>query len=62
MQKKELLAGTGIAVENVEVVEDFDLKKGQCMIETDGAIFECGFKTQMEQLRKELKLLSYEQN
>lgn len=60
MQKKELVSGTGIAVENVEVVEDFSMKKGQCIIETDGAIFDCGFKTQMEELRKQLKLLSYE--
>lgn len=62
MQKKELVAGTGIAAENVEVVEDFSMKKGQCIIETDGAIFDCGFKTQMEELRKQFKLLSYEQN
>lgn len=61
MQKKELVSGTGIAVENVEIVEDFSMKKGQCIIETDGAIFDCGFKTQMEELRKQLKLLSYEQ-
>ncbi len=61
MQKKELVAGTGIAAENVEVVEDFSMKKGQCIIETDGAIFDCGFQTQMEELRKQFKLLSYEQ-
>ncbi len=61
MQKKGLVAGTGIAPENVEVIEDFSMKKGQCIIETDGAIFDCGFKTQMEELRKQLKILSYEQ-
>lgn len=61
MQKKGLVAGTGIVAENVEVIEDFSMKKGQCIIETDGAIFDCGFKTQMEELRKQLKILSYEQ-
>ena len=61
MQKKGLVAGTGIATENVEVIEDFSMKKGQCIIETDGAIFDCGFKTQMEELRKQLKILSYQQ-
>ena len=60
MQKKELVAGTGIATENVDIVEDFSMRKGQCIIETDGAIFDCGFKTQLEELRKQLKLLSYE--
>lgn len=61
MQKKELVAGTGIATENVDIVEDFSMRKGQCIIETDGAIFDCGFKTQLEELRKQLKILSYEQ-
>ena len=61
MQKKGLVAGTGITAENVEVIEDFSMKKGQCIIETDGAIFDCGFKTQMEELRKQLKILSYQQ-
>ena len=60
MRKKEIVAGTGISADNFEVVEDFSMKKGQCIIETDGGIFDCGFQTQMEQLRKELKLLSYE--
>ena len=61
MRKKELITGTGIAVEAVEIVEDFSMKKGQCIIETEGAIFDCGFKTQMEELRKQLKMLSYEE-
>lgn len=60
MQKKTLISGTGIATENIEIVEDFTMKKGQCLIETDGGIFDCGFGTHLERLRKELQLLSYE--
>lgn len=60
MQKKTLVSGTAISTENVEIVEDFTMKKGQCLIETDGGIFDCGFGTHLERLRKELILLSYE--
>lgn len=60
MQKKSLIAGTAISQDNVEIIEDFSMKKGQCLIETDGGIFDCGFGTHLERLRKELILLSYE--
>ncbi len=60
MQKKTLIAGTAITQDNVEIIEDFSMKKGQCLIETDGGIFDCGFGTHLERLRKELILLSYE--
>ena len=62
MQKKALVAGTGIAVENIELVEDFAVSKGNCIIETDGGIFDCGVDTHLEALGKELKLLSYKNN
>ena len=60
MQKKTLIAGTAISSENVEIIEDFTMTKGQCLIETDGVIFDCGFGTHLERLKKELVLLSYE--
>lgn len=59
MKKKSLVEGTGIAPECIELVEDFALQKGNCIIETDGGIFDCGLQTQMENLRKELQMLSY---
>lgn len=60
MQKKTLISGTAISPENVEIIEDFTMTKGQCLIETDGGIFDCGFGTHLERLKKELVLLSYE--
>ena len=60
MKKKSLVEGTGIAPECIELVEDFALQKGNCIIETDGGIFDCGLQTQMENLRKELQMLSYQ--
>ena len=34
MQKRELVKGTNIALENVELLEDATLEKNECMIET----------------------------
>ena len=61
-QKKELtetaVGGRGM----VEVIEDITLRKNECMIETDGGIFDCGVGTQLEELTKKLKLLSFEKD
>ena len=58
MQKKQLAAGAGSSV--LEVVEDITLSKNQALIETDGGIFDCSLGTQLEELGKKLRLLSYE--
>ncbi|HOO26977.1 MAG TPA: FliH/SctL family protein, partial [Lachnospiraceae bacterium] len=57
-RKEELLTGLGSAG-TVEVIEDLTLQQGQCFIETEGGIFDCGIGTELELLKKELKLLSY---
>lgn len=44
----------------VEITEDVTLKENQCMIETENGIFDCGLGTQLEELKKKLRLLSYE--
>lgn len=43
---------------NISVLEDSSLVKNQCIIETDGGIFDCSLDIQMEQLIKDIKLLS----
>ena len=60
MQKKELIKGTNIAIENVELLEDVTLGKNECMIETGNGVFDCSLGTQLEALNEELRLLSYE--
>ena len=60
MQKKQIMAGATAPNSTVEIVEDMTLGKGECMIETDGGIFDCGLGTQLSELRQKLKLLSYE--
>ena len=60
MQKKQIMAGTTAPNSTVEIVEDMTLGKGECMIETESGIFDCGLGTQLSELRQKLKLLSYE--
>ena len=58
MQKNHLIE-TAIGGQGVlDIIEDITLRKNECMIETDGGIFDCGVGTQLEELTKKLKLLS----
>lgn len=43
---------------NISVLEDSSLSRNQCVIETDGGIFDCSLDIQLEQLIKDIKLLS----
>lgn len=61
MQKARLLECVGQSV-SVEFIEDFSLGKSDCYIDAEGTIIDCGFDTQLEQLEKELRILSYEGN
>ena len=60
MQKKELIKGTGIPLEAIDILEDATLSRSECMIETGNGVFDCSLGTQLEALNEELKLLSYE--
>jgi flagellar assembly protein FliH len=43
---------------NIDILEDKDLAEGQCVIETDGGIFDCSLDVQMEQLAGDIRLLA----
>ncbi|MCQ2542523.1 MAG: hypothetical protein MJ126_00030 [Lachnospiraceae bacterium] len=59
MQKRELVKGSGIPVENVEFIEDKTLTQGHAFIETEGGIFDVSVNTHLENLRKTLQVLSF---
>lgn len=42
----------------LEIVEDLTLVKNQCLIETDGGVFDCSLDTQMESLVRDLRTLA----
>lgn len=60
MQKQTLMEGAAAGRGLIEIIEDIALSKGDCLIETDGGIFDCGVGTQLEELTKKLQVLSYE--
>ena len=55
--KKEIIERVGRTVE-LGIMEDPSLMKGQCVVETDGGVFDCGIDTQLENLVNDLKALS----
>ncbi len=61
MQKKQIAANAS-GYHTLEIIEDIGLSKNQAMIETGGGIFDCSLDTQLSELGKKLKLLSYEKS
>lgn len=43
---------------DIEVSEDVSLEQNQCIIETDGAVFDCSLDVEMDNLIKKIKMLS----
>lgn len=62
MEKKQLMTALTSPSATLELVEDITLKKNECMIETDSGIYDCGLGTQLEELSRKLRLLSYERS
>lgn len=54
--KDRILSASGDA--DIEIVEDQTMKKGQCMIDTDFGIVDCSLDVQMEELIKDIKIIS----
>lgn len=44
---------------SIDVMEDASLKKNQCIIETEGGVFDCSADVQLDALRKAIETLSY---
>lgn len=59
MQRQELTDGAAAGRGTVEIIEDITLRQGECMIETDGGIFDCGVDTQLTELTNKLRMLCY---
>ena len=62
MRKREIQVNSMIGNANLEFIEDISLHKNECLIETEGGIFDCGLGTQLSELTRKLKLLSYEKD
>lgn len=58
MKYREVLEKTVIKAASIEIIEDMALTKNQCLIETDGGVFDCSLDVQLDNLTKTLKILS----
>lgn len=58
--KQELVDAAVTPDAKVDIIEDATLSQCECLIETGNGIFDCSLDTQLEELKKQLKLLSYE--
>jgi flagellar assembly protein FliH len=59
---RESIRGAVLKDADIEIIEDSSLKKTQCVIETDGGVYDCSLDVQLENLTKDIKILSCMQN
>ena len=59
-KKAELVSKISRENVRVEIVEDITVPERQCIIETENGVFDCGIDTQLTELKKRFKLLSYQ--
>lgn len=60
-RKDQLTEGLG-STDTIEVIEDLTLRQTEAFIEAEGGIYDCGIGTELELLKKELMLLSYQKS
>ncbi|MFR0801376.1 MAG: FliH/SctL family protein [Suilimivivens sp.] len=58
--KERLQKEAGGSAVSVEIAEDKTLSAGQAMIETENGVYDCSLDTELSELTRKLKLLSYE--
>lgn len=57
-----MISETGTGSAHVEIIEDMTLSQAECFIETENGIYDCSLDTQLRELERKLKLLSYEES
>ncbi len=61
-QKGALLEEAGMQSGLVEIVSDAALARAQCMIETEGGVYDCSLDTELAELKRRLMLLAYQKS
>ena len=61
-QKGALLEEAGMQSGSVEIVSDAALARAQCMIETEGGLYDCSLDTELAELKRRLMLLAYQKS
>ncbi|MCM1568780.1 MAG: FliH/SctL family protein [Roseburia sp.] len=58
--RRQQLLGAASGDASIEIIEDMTLSRNECMIETENGIIDCGLGTELAELSRKLKLLSYQ--
>lgn len=58
IDSREKIYGALLKDANIEIIEDLTMKRNQCIIETDGGIYDCSLDIQLEKLTKDIKTLA----
>lgn len=58
LKYKEVLSKTVAKTIQINIMEEISLTKNQCLIETDGGVFDCSLDVQLDNLSKTLRVLS----
>ncbi len=61
-KKAEMLSVVSRDNIRLEIIEDVTVADKQCIIETENGVFDCGIDTQLSELKKRFKLLSFQKN
>lgn len=57
--RERILEETGTLPDRLEIISDMTLSESQCMIETEDGIYDCSLGTELEELKRKLKLISF---
>ena len=58
IDSREKIYGALLKDANIEIIEDLTMRRNQCIIETDGGIYDCSLDIQLENLTKDIKTLA----
>lgn len=61
-EKPALEEAMGSPNSTLEIVEDPLLKENECILESEGGVFDCSLGVELSELARKLKLLSYDRN
>lgn len=60
--REKILEETGTLSANLEIISDMTVSVSQCMIETENGIYDCSLGTELEELKRKLKLISFKKS
>jgi len=58
--KEQLQEDAGAGGAGFDIVADVTLARSQCFIETEGGVYDCSLGTELAELKRKLRLLSYQ--